>query len=162
VLLSREATNTAPVRFPKFCVFEPINECDFIDTGQTNICSFSLESIFRFDIIIKSLLLKQTNRILVCPNNETHTQAKILVLLGCHLIMSQGMGFEETVLAFRPLNTLLQANLRGVSSFEAILRAMCCAKCLNWINFSLEQTNKDDDGIQMDEYIHYSRYHPFL
>ena len=158
VLLSYDGTTTAHARFSTCCIFEPSSHCDFIDTG--NSFSFSLESIFRFDAMMQKLLTKQTKHVVVCPGFEENRQVKTLMLLGCHMIMSRGMSFEETVLAFRPLNTLLQMNLRGISSFEAVLRAMCCAKCLSWIHFGLEQTNKMDDGIQMDEYIHYARYHP--
>ena len=105
---------------------------------------------------MKNLLTKQTKHVLVCPGHGTNIQARTLLLLGGHLIMSQGMGFEETVLAFRPLNALLQMNLHGVLSFEAMLRAVCCAKCLSWIDFGLEHAKQTDNGIQMDEYVHYA------
>ncbi len=158
VLLSSDEASTAHPRFSTSCIFEPSNQCDFIDVAE-NTFSFSLEAIFCFNIMMQKLLTRQTKHVLVCPGNETNAQVKTLMLLGCHLVMSQGMGFEETVLAFRPLNTLLQMNLRGISSFESILRAVCCAKCLSWIQFGLDQASKTDDGIQMNEYIHYARYH---
>ena len=159
VLLSRDKSNTAALHFSTYCIFEPSKECDFIDDSE-DVCSFSLGSVFRFDATMQSFLTKHTKRVLVCPGYETNKQVKAIMLLGCHLIMSQGMGFEETILAFRPLNSLLQMKLRGISSFEAMLRAICCAKCLGWIHFRLEHTEKPDAAIHMDEYIHYARCHP--
>jgi hypothetical protein len=87
---------------------------------------------------------------------DPRLQVRIAFLLGCHLIASQGRGFEETFLAFRPLHQTIDL-LFGLAEFKNSLRSICCAKCLRWIDF--DQSSDDEfTSIQMDEFAHYSRY----
>ena len=58
-----------------------------------------------------------------------------LFIIGCHLIMTHGLGFEETYLCFKPFHKYLKSHPpKCGESFEAWLRAFCCAKCLDWIS----------------------------
>ncbi len=134
-------------------IIEPHREHSLVVTAENSV-SFSLEDMFHFDDIMQKLVQQQARRIVVCTGVETNRQARTLMLLGCHMVMSQGMGFEEAFLIFRPLHSMLEIHLRGTSAFEIVLRAMCCAKCLSWINFGPAPEN----GIQMDEFIHYARF----
>ena len=79
-----------------------------------------------------------------------------MLLIGCHLIISKGLGFEESFLAlkaFRPFHPLFEKHF---SLLESLFRAVCCAKCLNWIDFSVDATESSTQ-IWMEEYIHYAR-----
>ncbi len=140
-------------------LIEPHSEYSFKETDE-NIASLSLEEMFRFDGIMRSLVQQQEHHVVVCTGVETNRQARTLMLLGCHMVMSQGMAFEETLLSFRPQQSLIQSHFRGVLAFEVLLRAVCCAKCLNWIDFGLDMSESAaESGIQMDEFIHYARSH---
>jgi hypothetical protein len=72
--------------------------------------------------------------------------------------MTHGLGFEEAFLSFRSFHELFQSYAEGVS-VENVLRAFCCAKCLNWIDFKAasDAENKPSKSINIPEFIHYSR-----
>jgi hypothetical protein len=159
VVLSSEgmAHSVTPGLFLEECqVIEPQSECCCIEMTENSV-SFSLEEMFNFDVTMQNLARRQANRVLVCTGFDTNRQARTLMLLGCHMVISQGMGFEETFLIFRPMQSTLKTHLIGISAFEVLLRAICCAKCLNWINFGLDSNNRPANCVQMDEFIHYAR-----
>jgi hypothetical protein len=71
--------------------------------------------------------------------------------------MSHGYAFEEVVLALRPsLDTINHS----VIAIKDTLRAVCCAKCLDWIDFRQDFYDDAPRGgpIVMEECIHYSRH----
>ena len=73
--------------------------------------------------------------------------------------MSHGLNYEETLLAIRPVFKMtVKQEPPTLSLLENALRAVCCAKCLNWINFSETDTASNDADLQMDEYMHYARF----
>jgi hypothetical protein len=118
---------------------------------------FGLSDIFLFDDIMKSELAKNSFgfKQLVNIGSDPVTQARSSFLLGCHLIMSHGLGFEETFLSLRPLHALFdQFSQMENISLENSLRAFCCAKCLNWIDFRISTEN----DIQIDRFVHDVRW----
>ncbi len=156
ITVSLSSEETAQ-KFVECHIVEPRSKVVLTETGENSV-SFSLEEMFEFDDIMQKLVKGQVNRgIIVCTGSETNRQARTLMLLGCHMVISQGMGFEEAFLIFRPLHSLIQTHLRGISAFEVLLRAMCCAKCLNWISFGPAGNNRPESCIQMDEFVHYAR-----
>jgi hypothetical protein len=138
------------------------------EARERRLVPFSLSEIYQFDDLMKRSLLKARSLpLVVCAGAEPVQQVAIAFLLGCHLIMSQGHAFEEVVLALRPIQVIhdkinQDIGALGGLAFNITLRAMCCAKCLEWIDF-----RKCSDGdepstincpIEMDEYLHYSRH----
>jgi hypothetical protein len=122
----------------------------------------SLVEIFKFNNKVKSILRRCPNlKLAFCAGTEPSTQLKIAFLLGCHLIMEQGLGFEATYMAFRPLHSLFETqDMMGAPTIRSSFRAFCCCKCLNWIDFSEEQDSsklKPLETISMDEHMHYAR-----
>ncbi len=143
----------AKIRYP---------DCSIIEVGEDNVqerqgsLSASLEEIFRFDRLVQSWLSTSSSSVfMVCTGKLVERQIRIILLLGCHLMMSQGLGFEETILAIRPLRALYDSCCTGIHTVDHYLRAVCCAKCLKWIDF--QRTEEVMGEIPMDEYIHYSR-----
>jgi hypothetical protein len=126
----------------------------FNDCIMTN---FGLSDIFRFDDIVRSEAAKNSSgfKQLVNIGSDPVTQARSSFFLGCHLIMSHGLGFEEAFLSLRPLHALFeQFSQMGYISVENSLRAFCCAKCLNWIDFRISTGN----DIQIDRFVHDVRW----
>ena len=161
ISVSLSSEEMAQKMSPEVCqeghaTIEPCVECNLIETAE-NIVSFSLEEFFHFDAIVQNTLRRQAHRVTVFAGLDPNRQTRTLMLLGCHMVMSQGMGFEEAFLIFRPLRSLIQNHLKGISAFEILLRAICCAKCLNWINFGLSGNIRSENCIHMDEFIHYAR-----
>jgi hypothetical protein len=76
------------------------------------------------------------------------------------MIMSHGLGFEETYLAFRPLHGFFKNTSYLEIPVENTLRAFCCAKCLNWIDFGQNKEVIDEQSrpICMEEFDRDARY----
>ncbi len=75
------------------------------------------------------------------------------------MIMTHGLGFEEAYLAFRSLYGLFEKTASDEMSVEKSMRAFCCAKCLNWIDFGQHTMGSTPDHpISLDESDHYARY----
>ena len=153
----------AQMRYPDCCVVGWTTTAEFEDRPQEmqNTLSVSLEDIYRFDGMIQARL-KASSRLLLCAGNRVYGQIRFSLLLGCHLMISQGLGFEETLLTFRAMHATFSSYNFGVQSIEQCLRAVCCAKCLKWIEFEVKHSveNNEDmrDEIHMDEYLHYTRF----
>jgi hypothetical protein len=124
----------------------------------------SLVEVFRFDEMMQNVMMDIPDRkVLICAggNFQPQQQAARSFLMACHLIMSGRFGFEEALLTLQPPGEHVCRHFRV---FKDSLRAISCARCLNWIDFSTQST-KDcfkHDCIEMQEYIHYSRYDAIL
>jgi hypothetical protein len=76
--------------------------------------------------------------------------------------MTQGLGFEETYLAFNSMREIFEIYPQSQTYFQKSLRAICCAKCLNWIDFrELAVRNDSKSRIEIDEFMHYARWDGF-
>jgi hypothetical protein len=49
----------------------------------------------------RAAILQPRRKILVCPGDEPFRQMRTMLLIGCHLIISQGLAFEESFLALK-------------------------------------------------------------
>ena len=155
VVLSRESQVKRPIQ-------NRSAECCFIglscDDSKSHTFIYSLEEMYKFDHRMQRFASRSflNSKIIVCAGLEHHHQAEVLFLLGCHLAMSKGLGFEEILLAFRPFTELMARTSPEMSWVENYWRAICCAKCLNWIDF-IEKSSDKNAFLQMDEYMHYAR-----
>ncbi len=150
--------------YPDFSCFSPSQAAaasDLLSHEQRcgeacTAASLSLSDIFRFDDTMRKVLSNGGSRFKLVVNigSDLVTQARNSFLLGCHLIMSHGLGFEEAFLSLRPLHKLFdQLSNDCAISVEKSLRAFCCAKCLNWIDFRISASN----DIQIDRFVHDTR-----
>ncbi len=120
----------------------------------------SLSEIFRFNMMVAKMSKQHsTLKLVLCSGPDIQSQVQLAFLLGCHMIMTHGLGFEEAYLAFRPIYGLFEPISSNTMSVEKSMRAFCCAKCLNWIDFGQHiDDSKSDHPICMDECDHYARY----
>jgi hypothetical protein len=120
---------------------------------------FSLSDIYSFSDMMQNLSKVGSSVKIVCAGVNPKEQIAIAFLLGCHLIMWNGLGFEEAYLAFTPLYETVDRNFGNIE-FKCLLRALCCAKCLSWIDFRSDSDGKAmlNGRIEMDEFMHYSRH----
>jgi hypothetical protein len=121
----------------------------------------SLSRIFKFDKMATSLERKSPSmRLVFCTGHDQTEQVSTALLLGCHMIMSHGCGFEETNLAFKYFHSkaAVPSDSNNVS-IQNCWRAVCQAKCRNWIDLeSMSQIQDECVGaICMQEYLHYAR-----
>jgi hypothetical protein len=160
VVLENEAKQSSKRAPSGFCVVNLDIAYPTTDSMyEKDISKVTLEEIYRFDEIIKNAMANDSrhDQVLICAGLEPCRQVRVLFLLGCHLIMSQGLGFEETVLAYRPFKSLIADHCSDDVRLEEYWRGLCCAKCLAWIDFNKCQDDQSESGIQMDEYMHYAR-----
>ena len=114
-------------------------------------------------MVAKLSNIHTSQKLVFCDGKDLQSQVQLAFLLGCHLIMTHGLGFEEAYLAFRPLSTLFERTSTDEISVEKSMRAFCCAKCLNWIDFGQQiDISSIDHPLCMDELDHYARYNQKL
>ena len=99
----------------------------------------SLIEIFKFDEMACTLERKNpTMKLVFCTGAGLASQVRVAFLIGCHMIMSLGVGFEETNLSFKLFHGMFErfspADAGGVT-VENCWRALTRAKCLNWVDF---------------------------
>ena len=134
--------------------------------GKDTVLPVSLGEVRTFDIMMRMIASRDCSALItvVCYCCDQQTQEAVAFLVGCHLMLSHGYGFEETILLFRPPNELIAtyyADQRHVNySFKNLLRAVCCAKCLGWIDFHADPETESTGypHIDMAQNDHYSRY----
>ena len=127
---------------------------------------FSLTELHRFDAMMRTSS-KEASKLLVYGGHDTRFTAAVALLVACHLIMSRGLGFEESLLAFSTLQKSLAEPFSQhfcSPGFMGVMRAMCCAKCLNWVDFHKgpECEHFGPQQLDMDLCTHYSRFDDFL
>ncbi len=124
----------------------------------------SLSKIFHFNEMVAKLSnIHASQKLVFCAGQDIQSQVQLAFLLGCRLIMTHGLGFEEAYLAFRPLSSLLERTSTDEISVEKSMRAFCCAKCLNWIDFGQQiDISSIEHPLCMDELDHYARCTPKL
>jgi hypothetical protein len=123
----------------------------------------TLEEIFMFDAYFNTLC-RQNNevKVVVYTGLGVERQIKIILLLGCYLIMTCDVKVHEVISLFKAVD-----NLVGLEESECSLHhfwfALDSAKTLRWISFkeTFDSQNYDSDCIAMDEYLHYARYQRF-
>jgi hypothetical protein len=118
----------------------------------------SVEDIFRFDQMACALETKNpTHKIVFQTKLDQHSQATHTFLMGCHMILSHGLGFEETFLAFRRLHSIMDPHPHNTPqiSVKSCLRAFCRVKCSNWIIFKgpMAASPECSNSIHVEKYL---------
>lgn len=146
------------IKYSGCCILDLSTMIEQVQSAEKNTTEeehhLSLEQAFSFASKLHEYQESNADRkIIIRLDKHTHLMFKFVALLGCCLILCRGLGYEEALLIIRricckkhPFDDYL----------ENCLRAVCCAKCLNWINFLSLRDN--DADIQMDAYMHYARY----
>ena len=120
---------------------------------------FLLVEVSLFDEMMQNMANDSPDlKRLVCAEVDAQQQSAISFLLACHRIMSGSLGFEEAFLALQPPEEQ-DGGRSGSAAIKNSLRAISCARCLNWIDFSEQATGDrlNKDCIKMHEHMHYSR-----
>jgi hypothetical protein len=125
-----------------------------------------LGDIFKFHEVLTTLDRKYPRKKLVFQTGADHAvQARMVFLLGCHMIMSHNFCFEKTCTAFKDLRALFEEpTVANAVSIKSCWRAICCAKRMQWIDFErgVNADPNEDRCIHIDEYMHYARCAPQL
>ena len=129
---------------------------------ENAITPFSLSELHRFDTVMRESSMG-ASKLMVYGGRDPYFTAAVALLVACHLIISRGLGFEESFLAFSTLKKSLANPFSqhfNSPSFVGVLRAMCCAKCLNWVDFHKgpESEHIRPGQLDMEKCDHYSRF----
>ena len=118
----------------------------------------TLSDVFRFSEMMQRSEYGSNLKIL-CAGVDPVQHVASAFLLACHFILWNGLGFEEAYLVFKPISETIEQCI-GIVAFTNSLRALCCAKCLDWIDFrrDSEIETKYCQQIEMGKLVHYSRY----
>jgi hypothetical protein len=145
-----------------YCCFELMEQVGEIGENQTivlpvpDVENISLEQVYLFDSKLNSLMQSSPDRnVVACLGSTIHRRPMHMVFLGCHLILSHRLNFEDTLLALKPVHNIHGGEFS--SMIENVLRGVCCSKCLNWIGFTTDVNHESEPELQIDEYMHYAR-----
>ncbi len=88
------------------------------------IAIFCLSDIYRFDDILRREIVNNTSgfKQIVNIGTDPVIQARNSFFLGCHLIMSHGLGFEEAFLSLRSLHELFECQVFELDRFQNLNR----------------------------------------
>ena len=124
---------------------------------ETNGCGqfvpSPLQEIHRFDELANQATRQNAGlRLVFCAGLNPVIQARVAFLLGCHMVISLEMDPGAVYAIFRIEGCIGEGLLAAWSALQ-------CAKTMGWINFQdhFQLDDVDDETIQMDEYLHYSR-----
>ena len=122
----------------------------------------SVEDIFGFDQMACALEERNLSHKIVFQSRlDWHSHATLAFLMGCHMMLSHGLGFEETYLAFRRLHTIMDPEPRNEPQItvKSCLRAFCRAKCSNWMIFKgpMAASPDSNNSIHIEKYLQYAR-----
>lgn len=120
----------------------------------------TLNSIYLFDDMAKTIENTHKDiKLFFVVKDDVDDKIIISFLIGCHLVMSHGLGFEETYLSFKPWhNTFDQYMSHQGISLKHLLRSFCCAKCLDWIDFGISPSVGFVSQVMIDKLIHDEGY----
>jgi hypothetical protein len=116
-----------------------------------------LQEIYKFDELANQTARRNADlRLVFCAGLNPALQARVIFLLGCHMIISLGMDPETVQSIFQKVDCIRNNECNGILEGWWSLQ---CAKNMGWIDFhdSFQLDDSDDEAIRMDEYLHYSR-----
>ncbi len=150
--------------FVEYCVV-PLSSVSFLNRRKLAIPNgtppFSLIEVFRFNEMMRNIAMTNPDlKLMICAGIEPEQHAAVSFLMACNLIMTGRLGFEEAILVLHPLHQPICQYI-GNSTFKNSIRALCCAKCMGWIDFQRDEEKHSIScarAIEMHEYIHYARY----
>jgi hypothetical protein len=134
----------------------------------------SLIAIYNYDCTARAVARQNPGlKLVFCAGSEPSPQARAAFLLGCHLIMSQGLSFDRTYIAFQRFHDAFDAvplaapDAAGMSrggggalGVPSCWAALACAKGLGWIDFGrvfARDAEVPPSFINIEDYVHFAR-----
>jgi hypothetical protein len=119
----------------------------------------SLAHIYSFHQSLVSMLDTIADKnLVIMVNYDPKLLTTFALLLGGHMIISQGMSIEDVAECFSPISVMFSNFTDGNGTDLAVedcWRAIHRATVLGWVTFNLPQEDDRDEAINMDEYLHY-------
>ncbi len=119
----------------------------------------TLEEIYKFDECFNTICRQNAEvKVVVYTGLEIERQIKIILLLGCHLIMACDVKAQEVLFLFREVENLVGRKGSDLSLSDHWI-ALDNAKRMRWVSFEekFDSQNYEYDCIALDEYLHYTR-----
>ena len=123
----------------------------------------TLEEIYMFNEYFNTFCRQNNDvKVVVYTGLEVGRRIKIILLLGCYLIMACDVKVHDVILLFKAVDNLIGLRVSEFSLHHYWF-ALDTAKTLRWVNFKETFDSQDygSDCIAMDEYLHYARYKRF-
>ena len=118
------------------------------DSAQSAAGFGSLIEVHRFDQAARCLTERGSSIVfLIGPG--INQQKRDLFLIGCHLILTHNLQFEEACLSLKRFPGFIDDKF-SEWSLATGLRSFCCAKCMDWVCKSTPGTTRLDQVAQND------------
>ena len=150
----------------KYIVVPMTAMCKYTQEGNIadHFTPSSLSEFYRFNVMANQIKRRNADHKLVfAAGRNIQVQRRAVFLIGCHVIMSHGLDSESTFSFFKNSKELFASNGRGQVNILDCWHALDRAKSIGWIDFqelfNIESTKDIDIAtLDMEEFIHYSRY----
>ena len=131
-----------------------------IRTQNQSIVPSSLIDIYDFNEMANQIARKNgDHRLVFSAGSNVKIQIKVVFLIGCHMILSQGLDADQIFAIFRSFEELFVDLKCSQVNILDCWRALHRSTCAGWIDFR-ERFGYEcdrDQTIDMEEFIHYSR-----
>ena len=120
----------------------------------------SLIDIYKFHEMTSQIARRDADHKLVfSAGPSVNGQIKVVFLIGCHMIMSRCLDAEKTYDVFRSFEEFFVDLGSSQVNILDCWRALHRSTCLGWIDFRerFDAEREQDQTIDMEEFIHYSR-----
>jgi hypothetical protein len=122
----------------------------------------SLTEIYNFDKVANQVARQHLDHKLVfSTSSKARARSRVVFLLGCHLILSHGMTYFDVCKSFSDIqwvfSQLPPASDENQPSVQSCWSCIACTTRLGWLDFQ-GLVHRDEGGIDMEEYMHYSKY----
>ena len=120
----------------------------------------SLVDIYKFNQMANQVARRNVDcKLVFSAGCETKRQIKVVFLIGCHLLLSQGLDADQTCNILAGFQELFAHDGNNQVNALDCWRALHRAASVSWIDFREHLNNEcdEDHTINMEEFIHYSR-----
>ena len=100
----------------------------------------SLVEVHRFDLAARCMAAGVSGLVFLI-GREINQQKKSLFLIGCHLILTHGLEFEEACLSLKRFSGFIDDKFSEWSVGTG-LRSFCCAKCMDWFCLTIQKSTQ--------------------
>ncbi len=125
--------------------------------GYEGFTPSPLQEVYKFDELANQTARRNADlKLVFCAGLNLALQARVIFLLGCHMVVSLGMEPDVVHEIFQKVECI--RNKTGTMLLDGWW-SLQCAKNMGWINFhdTFHIDDDDEEMIRMDEYLHYSR-----
>ena len=121
----------------------------------------SLAEIYKFNEIVNEVARRNPDsKVIFAAGTNTQHHIRVVFLIGCHLMISLGIDAERTFKVFKKFDEFFVCGAERSLGMIDCWRSFHRAALMGWVDFKerFDLEFPDEYTIDMEEFIHYSRF----